>query len=246
MKNQILLFMMGILHLLYPKRCPVCDRPVTAPLFSWDYPICDRCRNRLTRATEPSCKKCGKPLTGERGEYCMDCTHRVHEFVQGKALWVYRGDASRSVHRLKYQNRREYAKSYGQELARTYGDWIHLRQIEAIVPIPLHRKRMRMRGYNQAELIARELGQVLEIPVISDRLIRRENTTPQKELNDRMRWRNLHKAFTVRPGKALPGRILLVDDIYTTGSTMDASAKVLKEAGAAEVYVISVCIGSGY
>ena len=236
----------SVLHLLYPKRCPLCDRVVYTPFWSREYPICQACREQVEYVREPVCKICGKPLTDERGELCQDCVRHPHAFLQGKALWVYRGLARESVYRLKYSNRREYGLAYAQELVRRYGDWIRRSRIEAIVPIPLHRKRRRQRGYNQAEIIAGEIGRLAGLPVYRQLLVRCIPTRPQKELNDRERKNNLKKAFKVVGNKVQLDHILLVDDIYTTGSTMDGAAEALRKAGVSHIYALSVTIGRGY
>ncbi len=114
------------------------------------------------------------------------------------------------------------------------------------MPIPLHRKRMRQRGYNQAELIARELGRLLEIPVRPRLLVRCVNTRPQKELNDKERKNNLKKAFKIGENGVQLECVLLVDDIYTTGSTMNGAAQTLKDAEIPRIYGINVSIGRGY
>ncbi len=235
-----------MLHLLYPVRCPFCDGLVDSVFGRWEYPICPQCRETIEYVTEPSCKKCGKPLEDERTEYCGDCTRREHLFDQGKALWIYKGAVRQSIYRLKYGNRREYGIAYAQELSHRYGDWIRSRDIQLIVPIPLHKKRQRQRGFNQAELVARELGERLQLPVCSDLLIRWRHTRPQKELNDKERKNNLKKAFKIARNHVQLEHILLVDDIYTTGSTMDGAAEVLREAGASRIYCMNVSIGRGY
>jgi len=104
------------------------------------------------------CSQCGKPLENEREEYCYDCSRNKRAFVQGRALWVYRGVVRDSLYRFKYQNRREYAEYYSAELVRVYGGWIKERGIQAVVPIPLSGKRRRQRGFNQAELVARKVA----------------------------------------------------------------------------------------
>lgn len=244
--NYFIRIITGVLHLLYPKRCPVCDRVVDTPLFGDEYPICPDCRSRIVYAAEPACKKCGKPLTDQRREFCRDCSAGSHTFTQGKALLVYKGCVKESIYRLKYSNRREYGISYAQELAAVYGSWIRRKRIRAILPIPLHKKRRRKRGYNQAEIIAAELGRKLGIPVYPDLLIRSIDTRPQKELNDKERRDNLKHAFRTLQDELPFESVLLVDDIYTTGSTMDGAAKALKEAGVREVYFVSVSIGRGF
>lgn len=234
------------MHLLYPPRCPVCDRIVPVSFGKWEFPICPECRESIEYVREPACKKCGKPLTDERREYCGDCMRHSHAFTQGKALWVYRDAVKQSIYRLKYANRREYGIAYAQEMVRVYGNWIRGRRIQAIVPIPLHKRRKRQRGYNQAGIIAKEIGEQTGLPVLDNLLVRSVYTRPQKELNDKERKNNLKNAFKIGQNNVQLERILLVDDIFTTGSTMDGAAEVLKEAGASEVFFVSVSIGRGW
>ncbi len=168
------------------------------------------------------------------------------EFRQGKALWVYQGEVKHSIYRFKYQGRREYARYYGRELARVYGGWMKRCRIEALVPIPLSPRRYRQRGFNQAYLIARELSRHTVIPVYGNLLVRVRNTRAQKELNDQERKNNLKKAFKTRANKVQLDHILLIDDIYTTGSTMNEAANELRLSGVSEVYCLSLSIGKGY
>ncbi len=151
-----------------------------------------------------------------------------------------------SLYRFKYHNRREYAGYYSKELVRVYGGWISRCKIQAIIPIPLSRRRQRQRGFNQAELVARQMGKELGIPVFCNLLLRVRDTRAQKELNDEERKNNLKKAFKTRTNKVQLDHILLIDDIYTTGSTMNEAAKELKRAGAEKVYCLSISIGRGY
>ena len=120
-------------------------------------------------------------------------------------------------------------------------------QIDVIIPVPIYKQRRRERGFNQAELLAKELGKQLGLPVCTDYLLRIKKTKPQKELNAKERKKNLQQAFSCnkkRKKEAITWkRILLVDDIYTTGSTLDACATVLSLSGAKKVYGICVCIG---
>ena len=235
-----------VLHVLYPKRCPICDRILGSWVRLGEYPVCDDCRKKIIYVTEPVCKKCGKPISNERGEFCHDCRRHSHAFIQGKGLWVYKGAVKTSIYRLKYGNRREYGIAYGQALVEQYGDWIQRNGIQAIIPIPLHKKRKRQRGYNQAEIIAREIGRQMDIPVFTKLLIRCVHTRPQKELNDKERKNNLKKAFKMTENNVQLRQILLVDDIYTTGSTIDGAAGALLEAGVERIYFVSVSIGRGY
>lgn len=225
----------------YPPRCPVCDE-VPEP----GREICPGCRERAVRAAEPVCKRCGKPLESERGEYCRDCTGRKHQYRQGKAVFIYQEGIRQSLYRFKYGNRREYAGFYAREAARLYRKWVEKNSIEVIVPIPMYPAKQRRRGYNQAEVFARALGRELGLPVETGMVSRVRDTVPQKELNDRERRHNLKNAFQLAPDIVKYSQILLVDDIYTTGSTVDAVAEVLLSAGVENIYFICISIGVGF
>lgn len=187
--------------------------------------------------------KCGKPLEAAEAEYCRDCSRRQHAFVRGRALLSYRGPVKLSLYRMKYGNRREYARVYGQTMAHRLGPWICQCGIGLIIPVPLHPSRKRKRGYNQAEWIAKGISDVLHIPVDTHTLYRVRRTKPQKKLNDIERKQNLQGAFSVKCALPPNASILLVDDIYTSGSTVDEAARCLQAAGECKVYVAAVAIG---
>jgi ComF family protein len=195
---------------------------------------------------EPLCKKCGKPLSLKEAEYCPDCSRKRHLYTRGRAALEYDSLMRESIGRFKYKNRREYADFYVQELLRTCKEAVKSWGVDLLVPVPLHKSRRKLRGFNQAELIARGLGRELGLPVSSELLLRTRKTVAQKELNDQERRANLKNAFQVAKNKVSPKKILLIDDIYTTGSTIDAAAAVLLDHGAEKVYFLSISIGRGY
>ena len=213
---------------------------------AYDILICGACARKIHPVEEPLCKKCGKPLDKEETEYCADCSRKKHFFTRGMAALEYDALMRKSVGRFKYQNRREYADFYVEELLRTCGPAVQEWAPEALIPIPLHKSRRRRRGFNQAELIARGLSKKLGIPVCSDWLIRTKKTRPQKELTDLERKQNLKNAFQLKQNDVRLKKVLLIDDIYTTGSTADAAAALLLENGVENVYFLSICIGRGY
>lgn len=151
-----------------------------------------------------------------------------------------------SIGRFKYRNRREYADFYAEELANFCGEALLSWRPDALIPVPLHRSRQRKRGFNQAELVAKRLGRRLNIPVAEKTLFRIKKTSPQKELSDTQRRANLKNAFQVRENDVRLKRVVLIDDIYTTGSTVDAAASVLLEHGVENVYFLAICIGTGF
>lgn len=225
------------LDLIFPARCPVCDRPAPFPEL-----ICPACSGKFVRVKAPRCLKCGKHIGDEREEYCRGCRLTMHKFERGKGLFEYRSMAD-SMYRFKYAGRREYARFYGERIAEELGETMRGWQPDALVPVPVHRSRKRERGYNQAEVLAREIGRRTGISV-DCRLIKRvRKTLPQKLLDDRERQNNLKRAFKIDRNDVKLKRVILIDDIYTTGSTIDACAAELKRAGIEKVYFIAAAIG---
>jgi len=170
--------------------------------------------------------------------------HR-HAFESGVALLNYDEIARKSMVQIKYNNKREYLAFYGEAMAIRYEKNIRRMQVDAIVPVPIHRSRRRKRGFNQAEILAEILGKKLDIPVESNCLKRDRRTLPQKELSPAERLKNLTGAFHAEVLPEHMRRILLVDDIYTTGSTLEACAQVLRGAGAEIVHFAVICMTGG-
>ena len=231
----------ALISIFFPRRCPVCDE-----VIAYGEKICKTCAGKVIYIKEPACKKCGKQLENERQEYCGDCSRKRHYYEQGKAVFSYQKDMKLSMYRFKYANRREYADFFAEEALKRYGGWLLRHGIEVIVPVSMYAAKKRSRGYNQAEVFAQALGRACGIPVEKKLVIRVRNTMPQKSLNDKQRKDNLKGAFQVRTNIVKYSKILLVDDIYTTGATVDAIAELLKKSGAKEVCFLSICVGEGY
>ena len=230
-----------LLSVFFPRRCPLCDE-----VIPYGRDLCEKCEKKIPYIREPVCKKCGKQLENVKQEYCGDCSRKKHHYIQGKAVFSYQKEMKLSMYRFKYSNKREYADFYAKEAVKKYRTWIEWRGVEVVVPVPMHKKKQRARGYNQAEVFAKKLGRQMNLPVELRLVSRIKNTTPQKELNERQRKDNLKGAFQVKTNIVKYSKILLVDDIYTTGATIDAIAEKLLEAGAKEVYFLSICVGEGY
>ena len=226
------------LDILYPRRCPVCH-DIAMPRGSR---ICKGCRGKLNPVTGPRCFKCSKPLKSGEQEYCRDC-QKSRLFDEGIGIFPYSSILQESLFKLKYGKRQEYGSFYGQIAAVYSRELIKKWKIEVLIPIPLHQKRIEKRGYNQAELIAEALGRSLQLPVDSCLIKRKVNTRPQKELDYKERKRNMKGAFSL--SKKNPYHcVLLVDDIYTTGTTMEAAAKLLKDSGTERVFFLTIAIGA--
>lgn len=226
------------IELIYPKSCPLCG-----DIIKEYEQICPECRCTLSYVESPSCLKCGCEIDGEEEEYCHNCAKRERTFIKGYPALNYVGPIRESLAQFKYHGMKSYSEFYADEIAKRHGDELKQLEIDALVPVPVHRKKLLKRGYNQAELLANDLGRILDIPVDSDLLLRNINTLPQKKLNDVEREINIKKAFISRDKIVKYNSVVLVDDIYTTGATIEACTRVLREKGIKNIYYTSVCVG---
>lgn len=235
-----------LIGLVFPRRCAICG-DIAIPK---GHLVCRECRRKPVIVKEPRCKKCSKPISSGELEYCYDCSSKEFHYNRGISLWLYDQTMKQSMIRFKYKNCKEYADYYVNELVRHLGKEILAIGPDVLLPVPVHKSRKRQRGYNQAELLATLLGRQLQIEVRTDILIRTVKTKPQKELSNVERMKNLERAFAVSEKCANQlskfHKLIIIDDIYTTGSTIEACTKVLKKAGAGEVYFITLCIGQGF
>lgn len=234
-----------LVDILFPPACPVCGQPLGVADGKRER-ICRKCADKIEYIKEPRCMKCGKPLKTDSAECCYDCSRKRHLYERGIAVFAYTDGMKQSIYRFKYQGKREYAAFYGEEAAKSCGSLIRSWKIDLIIPVPMYAAKQKRRGYNQAELIAKELGKHLNIPVVSEILIRSKKTIPMKALNDIERRKNVEKAFFVKTNVVKYKRILLIDDIYTTGATIDSCADVLQKQGAKKVYFLCLCAGKGF
>ncbi|MCM1121419.1 MAG: double zinc ribbon domain-containing protein [Eubacterium sp.] len=229
-----------LLDILYPRRCPVCDKAVK-PFGSL---ICESCKEEFKYIKAPYCMKCGKELEEEESEYCGDCLRHRHLFDSGRAVFTYKTMAD-SIYRFKYKGRQEYAAYYAECMARQLGNWMIRCQPDAFVPVPIHSSKKYVRGYNQAEVLARELGRLMDIPVETKLLKRIHKTAPMKDLSVSERQNNLKRAFKICCNDVKLSTIIIIDDIYTTGSTIDAMCYELRKAGVQRIYFAALAIGKG-
>ncbi len=225
-----------------PRPCPVCGKilPVSESGRVWIHTACFK---KLTLIREPVCKKCGKPLSNPVRELCRDCSANVRDYEYGRSLWRYDRYSGQLIFSYKYGRQMHLASDLGKTICHYLGGWIKGLGADALVPVPVSRARMVSRGFNQAQLLAEEIGCRLEIPV-REGLKRSRKTAPQKELGKKQRLENLAGAFSARP-ELLAGvsRVLLVDDIYTTGSTIELCTQALKSAGVDKIWFFTLCIG---
>ena len=219
---------MEAVNAVLPPACPMCGKP--APFVGGiRADICGSCMHNINYVSEPACLKCGKPVKDEETEYCSDCSRQKHVYDQACALYEYSKNVKESIYRFKYYNKQEYAGIYAKQMADRCGRMIRMWSPDVIIPVPIHISKYKERGFNQAGLIAQALGRAMQIPVDEEYLVRIVKTQPMKELSNRERIKNLQNAFQVRGKVVRYRKVLIVDDIYTTGATFDACIRFLNE-----------------
>ncbi len=212
--------------------------------------VCNECVPKVPYITGARCYLCSKQLSDERVEYCYDCLERIRKkdvfFERCVAPLRYNADMRCTMEKLKYSNKREYAEFFAECVVRVYDGLIKDWEADILIPVPIHMRRMVKRGYNQAALIAKHINKELRLEIMEDVLVRTRNTVVQNKLNDKDRRKNVTGAFKIQKNVVQYKKVILVDDIYTTGSTINSCARILKEAGASQVYAVCACIGAGY
>ncbi len=232
-------FLRTLLDLLLPPICHICHSfiPNGGKLH-----ICPQCREQIPAVSSPLCPICGIPFIGMGSDHrCGHCVVHPPHFDLAHSHFRYEGAIRELIHSFKY-NRRTHLRA---PLALLTLEWLptflaHQRP-DLIVPVPLHPSRLRQRGFNQAVLIGTVLSRHLSLPLIPDVLVRTRVTEPQITLPAAERHTNVHEAFAVKKPEAVTGkRILLLDDVMTTGSTLNECARVLKKTGAIHIMAITV------
>ncbi len=206
------------------------------------------CAGRMKKLSEPLCKKCGKPIEKEEEEFCSDCLDTERVWEMGRSVYPYQGDAGRAVRKIKESGTRELVTFFSEQMAETaerQGMLSGLPEVTWIVPVPLHKRKLRERGFNQARLLAEALGRETGFPV-RELLLKKKRTKDQKSLSREQRRKNVKDAYCLNERESesgIPEAVLLVDDVMTTGSTLTACARALKAGGVRIVRFLTVCSG---
>ncbi|MGH7827766.1 MAG: double zinc ribbon domain-containing protein [Candidatus Binatia bacterium] len=231
---------------LYPPRCRACGGRIHGPDFEY---FCSSCRPQIQIISHPLCTVCGRPFFDAGGEdhLCGGCLSRPSRFVAARAWACYPRDQlaehplRRVVQKFKYGRKVSLGKPLGRLMAAGCEEFLTGCEVDLILPVPLHPKRLRWRGFNQSVLLAREVSRAYGIPLNRYALCREKETAPQTELSEDDRKRNVRGAFSVASKEAINGRrILLIDDVYTSGATVNECCRALKRAGAKAVYVVTL------
>ena len=231
-----------LLNFVFPPRCAACGGRL--PLESNER-VCSPCLGKIDRLSEPLCAVCGIPIAAAR-EWCERCAAAPPHFSRARAIAAYRDGAGRDAGVIGAMIRRhKYGldQSLGRALAECLGAELPLdgAGYDLIIPVPLHSGRLRWRGFNQAAMLGRAVARRIERPIDASNLMRIRATPPQTARTRRGRRENIRNAFAVRrPARVANRSILLVDDVMTTGATADECARVLLQAGARRVDVLTL------
>ncbi len=230
----------GIADLIFPPRCAACDDLLER---HDSLPFCPSCLDGIHFIRSPLCPRCGVPFPATEGEdhLCGDCLMAERPYAVARSVGRYEETLMTAIHRFKYQGRTGIGEVLGGIMADFAGGIWDMKAFERIVPVPLHRKRLRKRRFNQAVILARILSKRFDIPLDFISLAREVFTPPQVGLGREARSANVHGAFAVRHPERIAGRrILLMDDVYTTGSTLEECTRVLIRAKAETVAVLTL------
>lgn len=227
------------LSLLYPPRCLVCRALGESGL-------CAACLAQITPVAPPLCQTCGQTIPAD-ADGCLHCRLRRPAYDRARALGAYEGVLRAAIHQFKYRDRPQLAAPLGLRLAafaRDHAPDLNDLRFDALLAVPMHPVRRRLRGYNQSERLARVVAPELSLPLLTDALVRARAARPQVGLDRDMRLTNLQGAFAVRRPEAVEGKtLLLIDDVATSGSSLHECALILKAHGAKAVYALTLAAG---
>lgn len=226
-----------------PAPCRICGQML---LNASRIPVCESCLNSFERIAEPMCQRCGRPFVSAVASQaltpqCRLCRADLYSFDFARSFAVYGESLSQAITLLKYEEISRLGVWFGERLAELASPFSDRWRPDFVVPVPLHKERRRERGYNQAELLARRVAGRLRLEMRPDVLIRIKPRPPQLLLSRSERWKCVRGAYKTRDSRQIDNlRVLLIDDVMTTGATLDACSRALKAAGAKSVLGLTV------
>ena len=243
-KNMLEYIKEGALNFVFPLNCEICQKPIRE---SKGYSICEDCFNRIEFIEKPYCVKCGKPLIKtefflkNKDILCADCRKEKYSFKFARSVTVYNKILKKFIHLYKYYNEKKLADPLGKLLINYLLKCKEFEKIDLLIPVPMHKNDLRKRGFNQSVLLGRKIGNYFSIPIEEKILIKEKSTPFQINLSKKERKKNLIKVFSVKePEKFENKNILIVDDVFTTGSTVNECAKEIKKAKAKNIFVLTL------
>ena len=226
-----------LLNTIFPSLCPLCQNIVEK-----EQTLCALCWDDIEFISDPSCIQCGLPLPAspiEEEIKCYDCLKNNHIFTESKSVFVYEAHSKKMILSLKHSYKFHYAPLLGKWMAESGKSLIE--KSDVLIPIPLHWSRLLKRGFNQAALLAHHVGRAAKKPVLYNVLKRAKKTPTQDGLSRAERQKNMNDVFAVKEKNVILNKnIMLIDDVMTTGATLDAAAQILVKNGAASVRTLTV------
>ena len=229
--------------LMYPRNCQLCETVLGEKERGI---VCAACLGKVKYIEPPFCQRCALPFDGAVSEpfTCGYCHDLKFHFERAVASCRAEGVVRDCIHRFKYTRQMYFAPHLAEWLVGGARRWIEWGAVDAIVPVPLHPRKRREREFNQADVLAKALSRAVGVPVIAGAVKRVKDTGTQTRLSAEERRANLREAFVARRAGAVGGRrLVLVDDVFTTGATLDSCAKVLRSVGAESVIALAVARG---
>ncbi len=224
---------------IFPPLCPNCGEPVK----QWENGFCPSCLSEIRTITSPLCLCCGIPFPSSAADdhLCAECMDSMPMFSKARAVGCFEATLLEAIHRFKYGHHMITGEALGRMMAAYQYPRLAPDGYDVVMPVPLHLQRLRERGFNQSLILARSIAEKHAVPLDFTSLKRNVKTAAQVELGRKEREKNVRGAFTVRHPERVSGkRVLLIDDVYTTGSTLRECARMLIDAGAEEVGVITL------
>lgn len=237
-------FWRALLDFFFPPKCPLCGQVLETQL---DGRPCPLCLSQIHFLSSPRCPRCGVGFeaSAERDHLCSECLTQERYFTKARAIFRYQGPIVEAISRFKYGGVTQLARPLGSFLAEYQDPEFPFADLNLILPVPLHPERLRERGFNQSLLLARSVSRKHSIPLDFTALQRPQFTQPQTQLSGSERLKNVRGAFFVRKPEVVDEKqILLIDDVFTTGATVQECAKVLLGAGAKRVDVLTLARAS--
>jgi ComF family protein len=237
----------GLLNMVYPAVCGICGIKL-ADGADADLSVCGKCLGSMKANRPPFCERCGRSMYGavEGVEVCRECRGRRFEYERSWSCLLYEGAAKEALHLLKYSGRLSLNAVFCALTLRFMRENPEIAsEMDAVIAVPLYATKLRERRFNQAHILATAVARGYGLEDLSRCLIRAHVTSPQSELDRPERQKNVRDAFKTKENILLRGKnILLADDLFTTGATLNECARVLKEAGAKKIHCLTFARGA--
>jgi len=237
-----------LMDIIYPPRCHICGEFIKRAMCEEErHLICDMCLESLPLMRSPICPVCSLKLpdSAQGDHLCERCIRRPPFFKKLFAPFMYTGILKNAIHGMKYRGKRQIADSLGIFVSSYAKRYLFSLKRPIVIPVPLHKDRIRMRGYNQSLLIAKQISSAMGIELDRFSLVRRMDTVPQINLKMNERMKNVRDAFKVERRENIKGRdVILVDDVATTCSTLNECARMLKKAGSGDIFCLVIARAS--